>query len=615
MRIAQHITSLIFCLLLILQGYAQQQGIYKKVNLDIASDASLHTLIQTVSNQFPELSQSSSELILLHQIESPGGFHYTFEQQYQGIPIYDCGVKANLNKKGKITSLLSTIQTFETEDNLRFQRSESAILEQVIQDFPDTKIEINPIFWINKNSLTPAYQAVTHGQGGITSLELIINADNGTEIQRTDRGAYSHRHIFETGDTTGRGRVFIPNPCTRAEVLYGPPFLDNNDAHSSHFEQWMDTVELKGISYNPVDSLFSLVGPYVKIADLAPFKVDPATSLDGDFLFTRDQDGFEDVMVYYHIDTFQRYVQSLGFTNLQNGPFRVDPHGKSDQDQSVFVPSGMDSYILFGDGGVDDAEDADVIIHEYGHALSHAAAPGTRSGTERNGLDEGIGDYFAAAYSYDLTNFGWDMVFNWDGHNEFWQGRTVISPLKYPPASTSIYVYGEIWAATLMEIRQDLGAAKTDQLALQEMYSNFAQMTLEDAARLFIDADSLLYEGVHTELIKFYFCQRGIIPEASCLNVNLGVEKKIETMTWDISPNPTEGDFILRFQPSPNLQAIQLRVCDLLGQEIHRQNLNILGTQVREWDLSLPPTSGIYLIQLWNEEQLIGTKKLQIIPE
>ena len=73
-------------------------------------------------------------------------------------------------------------------------------------------------------------------------------------------------------------------------------------------------------------------------------------------------------------------------------------------DQSVFIGNSGNSYLLFGEGGVDDAEDADVIIHEYAHAISYAASPETNSGTERRGLDEGLGDYFAAIYSYQYNH-------------------------------------------------------------------------------------------------------------------------------------------------------------------------------------------------------------------
>jgi hypothetical protein len=32
--------------------------------------------------------------------------------------------------------------------------------------------------------------------------------------------------------------------------------------------------------------------------------------------------------------------------------------------------------LAFGEGGVDDAEDVDVVLHEYGHAIQHDTVPG-----------------------------------------------------------------------------------------------------------------------------------------------------------------------------------------------------------------------------------------------
>ena len=54
-----------------------------------------------------------------------------------------------------------------------------------------------------------------------------------------------------------------------------------------------------------------------------------------------------------------------------------------------------------GDGGVDDAEDADVIVHELGHAIQDAQVPGFGPGTktEQAAIGEGFGD-FLAAFTY-----------------------------------------------------------------------------------------------------------------------------------------------------------------------------------------------------------------------
>lgn len=64
-------------------------------------------------------------------------------------------------------------------------------------------------------------------------------------------------------------------------------------------------------------------------------------------------------MVYYHIDNSQRYMQSLGFNNIQNNSIIADPHGCQNcpggDDNSAYFPS--TNRLTFGQGGVDDAED------------------------------------------------------------------------------------------------------------------------------------------------------------------------------------------------------------------------------------------------------------------
>jgi zinc metalloprotease ZmpB len=88
-------------------------------------------------------------------------------------------------------------------------------------------------------------------------------------------------------------------------------------------------------------------------------------------------------------------------------------------------------------GGVDDAEDADVILHEYGHALLEASAPGLLlNGGEGRAIHEGWSDYWAASYRRYLHQEGyvpggdWRRLFVWDSGwtcdcTTYWSGRVV----------------------------------------------------------------------------------------------------------------------------------------------------------------------------------------------
>ena len=583
----------------------QQASVYSKPDIQLESNWKEYHLYQAIFAHFPILEETGSDLLLKYDISSPGGRHLTYAQTFQEKEIHEAGIKVNLDHNGKVYSFLSTLTDFSilpaSLDKSTLPNSHMIAYAQQLTNAYEIQLEEK---WIVQDQLLmPVTKAITFSHEEVVSYELLIHAVSGSLIRQEDRGAYYDM----PPDTSGWTRLFKPDPCTKAQVHYGDLFTDAGDMHVPAFDLLMDTVELKELTFD--NGMFHLLGPHVHIQDRAPFNVPPATSPNGEFFYTRDQSEFEDVMVYYHIDTFQRYVQSLGFTNLENRPFKADPHGKSDLDQSVFVINGADSYILFGDGGVDDAEDADVIIHEYGHALSNAAAPETRSGTERKGLDEGIGDYFASAYSYDLSSWGWHEVFIWDGHNEFWPGRMVVNTLSYPPPSgSSIYVYGELWAATMMQIRNQIGAQVTDQLQLEELYANFVGMSLTDAAQLVLDADSMLFEGAHSETIYEYFCQRNFFEQSSCLPV--GIEKELETEI-ELFPNPSTGLLRLSMPERIDSDTWILRVSDMNGRELWKQSLS--NSRQQEIHLNLP--AGIYLLSFFDAEGLVGSKKLLISKE
>ena len=91
---------------------------------------------------------------------------------------------------------------------------------------------------------------------------------------------------------------------------------------------------------------------------------------DNQFHYRRDDDRFEQVMAYYWVTEAQKYIQSLGFGST------LRPVNKESQDIRI-NQLGIDNsfswdkkdLLRFGKGGVDDAEDAEVILHEYGHAI------------------------------------------------------------------------------------------------------------------------------------------------------------------------------------------------------------------------------------------------------
>ena len=99
---------------------------------------------------------------------------------------------------------------------------------------------------------------------------------------------------------------------------------------------------------------------------------------------TRSNDTFEALMAYFHIDRTRFYADGLGLSQpLRSKRQKVFVNAIPD-DNSFY--SSQTQQLVLGTGGVDDGEDADVIVHEYGHSLQDQASP--RSLQTREGGDD-----------------------------------------------------------------------------------------------------------------------------------------------------------------------------------------------------------------------------------
>ena len=98
-------------------------------------------------------------------------------------------------------------------------------------------------------------------------------------------------------------------------------------------------------------------------------------------------------MVYFHIDRVQRYLQQLGFMNAERAG---QGQRRRPRRRQLRLQPG-DKALRFGTGGVDDAEDAEIILHEYGHAIQDNQVPGFEPATNAAPW-EGFGDYLAGSF-------------------------------------------------------------------------------------------------------------------------------------------------------------------------------------------------------------------------
>ncbi len=551
----------------------------KSINSTIVFDSNRkNQMLSELTNQY----NSNIDFVLDTLVNSKTASHYLFNTFYKKNKIYNSTLKLSVSANGKINSCY--YNSYPLPENTEFPNYDN--YTKIIPALDSIqKISEEKVYFFDGQTTIPALK-LNVLEKNWNNFELVINEQNEVLYQK-NCNAYNHSPI----DSLVKAYVFFPDPLTSSQKNYGTPYSDQNDIDVAELNAERKLVDMRVTFENDT---FWLYNDFVKIAefsipDVGPIAVTTLTT----FNYTRAQNEFEDVNVYYHLNEYNKYLKSLGFTDLVNYQIPVDTHGLNGQDNSMFSPATNPPRLFFGEGGVDDAEDADVIVHEYAHAISHSAAPNTNNGTERKTLDEANGDYFAASYSKNLNNFRWNKVYSWDGHNEYWSGRFASSNKVYSDLTFfSIYSHTDIWSATLMQIENTIGRNRTQEIVLESMHQYASNISMVDAAWLLVKADSTLNNGANYNSICPIIKGRGFT--STCPLIDGIDELKNNTDIILLNTNGfTNNDECLTIQSKKN-SIKQIEIIDVQGTQLLLKNTNTSAYKLCAETFS----KGIYILKI-----------------
>ena len=311
------------------------------------------------------------------------------------------------------------------------------------------------------------------------------------------------------GTSTGTGRVFLPNPVAE---LQNQNLTDQKDADYAALQPAYHDVQLTNL-----DGSGFLRGDWANVRSSTG---DLAFSPTNTFRYNRHDDRFEQVMAYYWVTEAQKYIQSLGFGST------LRPVNKESQDVRI-NQIGIDNsfswdkkdLLRFGKGGVDDAEDAEVILHEYGHAIQDSQQPSGSFGTsvEAGSIGEGFADYWAVTVSNVIAPTpdpacvaDWDSVSYTSTLPHCL--RRVDGNLHYPgDLNGRVHHDGQIWSRALWDIRQALGHLKADTIILEAQFDFAPDTTMPAAATASVAAAQQLYGAAEAAAVQSAFQSRGIL--------------------------------------------------------------------------------------------------------
>jgi hypothetical protein len=312
-----------------------------------------------------------------------------------------------------------------------------------------------------------------------------------------------------SGSSTGSAMVFWPNPV---QSLGDESLTDQKDADAA-----VPAAAYHAVQLTNLDGSGFLHGDYATVYSSTG---NQAYSPTNTFAYTRNQDEFEQVMAYYWITQAQRYIHSLGFgvtrpgINNQPQKVRINQYGADNS----FETDHPILEIRYGKGGVDDAEDAEVILHEYGHAI-HSSQNFNFAPEQNGAISEGFGDYWAVTVTDVVSGVPTQTpeacVADWDS-TSYTSGpvhclRRLDTNLHYPAdLNGEVHHDGQIWSRALFDIRHALGNVEADTIILSGT-NGYTGTTMPDLANRTVAAAQQLYGNAAAAAVHQAFADRGIL--------------------------------------------------------------------------------------------------------
>lgn len=318
-----------------------------------------------------------------------------------------------------------------------------------------------------------------------------------------------------SGLTEGSGRIFMVNPVQSSG---DQGLTDQNDSATAVPDSEYAIAPLRNL-----DGSGYLRGSWVAVSSATGT---PAFSREGTFRYDRHDDRFEQVMAYFWVNQAQEYLQALGFGSTYPGIVHQQFSVKINQ------YGGDNSYqtdkpfrIRLGKGGVDDAEDAEVIVHEYGHAVHASQVPGFGASAEAGAIGEAWGDYFAVTVGLAAADqYGWPVAadpscpMDWDATSYTDAPHCIRSfhtDMTVEDMTGQVHHDGQIWSQALWEIREGypglgLSTADWDTTLIASQFDYAADTSFSDAAEATYDVALARNGQAAADLVRDRFAARGI---------------------------------------------------------------------------------------------------------
>jgi len=496
---------------------------------------------------------SINELKLENEDNDQGTTFLSYTQTADGLKVFEGQVQVVVNRNGEV---LNVREGFLVDGPPVRRRGAMSEARAIAKAFEHAGRTVSPSFVENyarqsatemsrfANPLDVNYEEVLSEQnvvrvGGESRLAWHIYADVGPEewyemLIDAYTGELLLRHnlyLFEA-----QGTVYTEAPDKGARQLVS--FVGDTTINTA--AGWMGTSTTT--TGNNVEAyLDSDANNTPDNNNGAGLSVGHATSPTQDFTFPfsttvdpRTQQAAVVTNLFYYNNIMHDFSYRLGFTETARN-FQVDNFGRGGtgndsvraeaQDGSgtnnanfATPPDGsrprMQQFLFTSPNpDRDSSVDGDVVFHEYGHGISNRLIGNgstALSGTQSGAMGEGWSDYWAITINNDGA-VGEYVTNNPAGIRR--AAYTVPAAAvhdSYADLGAGTHEDGEVWAATLWDLRTQLGATITDRIVLNGMKFTPTRPSYLNARDGIIQADQNLNAGANRCTIWTVFARHGM---------------------------------------------------------------------------------------------------------
>jgi len=471
---------------------------------------------------------TAEDLQVVREANTLTGTQIIYARTFEGLPVLGDRLSVQIAKDDKtVTTIANELTNIES-----LSGSTLAPQGKLPTDDPRKPSAINLALAAISGSgaisitATPSILAGKQAASAVWEVHMLTRHPAGSWRVLVDADAtkvLSKTNIAQFED--GKARLYVPNPVqSSGDASLKAVLVGNIEDYHVANPKLNDLRQL--VTLHNLDKSGFLQGDYTSTAPTASRAKEPSQIYD----YKRDDPRFAEVMAYFWITECELYLQKLGYTNagshkrgINARPMGVDAHF-STEDDSFYSPA--TKTLQFGDGGVRDAEDAEVIMHEIAHAIQDDQVPGFGGATlhsEARAMGEGFGDYWAASFFSDVGPSTWHVYWDkWDGQfsHPAKDGnpgyfRRLDSKKHYPEDWIGEeHADGEIWSACLWAIHDLVGRERADTTILESHYRiPPGTGRFVDGAKAILAVNQILYSNDRQDEITRIFVDRGILPK------------------------------------------------------------------------------------------------------